>query len=1216
MGLHFFTSIVANYLPKARVLCESIRQFHPTATIHIAFCDKAPSWLTLESEPFDHLLTLEDLPLPNLTSWLFQHDLVELSTAVKGFVLQLLLARDDCDQVIYLDPDILLLAPFDGLLKNFEDASILLTTHQSEPETSYETVRDNELLTLQHGIFNLGFLGVNNDATGHRFAQWWGDRLRDFCFDDIPIGLFVDQRWPDLIPAFFPDHKVLREPVYNVAGWNLTQRRVEGSFEEGFTINGQPIAFFHFSGIDTGRDLDMLGRYGSGMPAFFILRDWYLKECARHGEGTLESMPWTYGFFANGEPILKSQRLQYRRNPDLQARFPDPFHSFPAQLMPHSPVLADSESPVHPYRIFLIAAPADEQYVDETLATLKSNTVANDQLWLVAPSSHRDIQSVAVDATRYEDFVAHVFRNFADRDIILLRAGAFAPPQWDLRLAWTATHQLSALTVSPLDRRSLDEAALFDSIDPAGLDRLCYFYRHQDELEVASFNPDCVYIRSSGVRELAASRKDLRLSNLADDAARKRWQHLQTTHLCLSFRCPLNSVTQSRSTFSEQTFLPQLRNSLRNHSGEHGFYIPRSITSALTSATLHISHTWGGGVEQWVNSFAEADTSHEHLILKSVGPNGMFGGQVELYRYGDDGLAYLQSWILSPGIRATAIAHTGYRKILSEIQAKFAIGRVIVSSLIGHSLDCLHTEIPAIFVCHDYYPFCSAINLTFGEVCPSCEAPRLAACLEENPFNRNFPNVVRSEWLVLRDEFLKALRQTGVELIAPSSSVRANYVRLVPELATSFHVIRHGLPDFSCVKTGGSSSTDRRLQVLLLGSLIPHKGVFLLEAMLNELLSFADLTLAGCLDEGSRFAGNPKIRVIPEYELQNLPSLVAEVQPDVGLFLSVWPETFSYTIHELQRLCVPPVATNLGAYLDAVEEGVTGFLCEPEPLSFLHRLHHLAANRSELENVRRNLGQIDRRSIPAMVTDYAELTPEGFSAARYFSGPHAPENLPKQALQLYWSKADDSFSEANSFSFAPFHSERQTIRLYMPALRESIDKLRFDPGSSPGLITLERITLCRKSGEVLWSSGDCRSLLASSFHAKVFALSRTMLCATGDDPQIELPISQETVADLSRTGGYLDVSFAWRTLESHSASIFSELLDQLACARGQLTTSQADLAQKENQIGARTQELQLARQHSENLAATHQSLLNSLSWQLTRPLRVATELGRKLIRGR
>ena len=1253
MVTHFFTSITANFLPKARVLSESIRKFHPAATIHVVLCDAVPAWFAIESEPFQHILTLHDLGLPNLTSWLFQHDLVELCTAVKGFALQLLLAREDCDQVIYLDPDILVLAPFDGLLKNFENASILLTTHQSEPETTYETVRDNELLTLQHGIFNLGFLGVRNSPVGRRFAQWWTDRLRDFCFDDIPIGLFVDQRWPDLVPSFFPDHKILRDPVYNVSGWNLTQRRVEGSLEHGFTVNGQPLVFFHFSGIDSGREWMMLQRYGSDMPALTELRDWYLAECDRHGDAILASIPWAYGFFANGDPILRSQRVQYRRHLPLQERFPDPFHFFPAQAAPVAPA-DELEQPVRPCRIFLIAAPADEQYIDETLSVLKSTTVQHDQLWLVTRSLTRDIQSIAVDALRYEDFAAHVLQNFADKDIILIRAGALTPPQWDLRLAWTAARHPSALTISPLDRRTLDEASLFAQTEPDQLDARCYFYRQKDELEIAFPSQDCVYIASAGVRDLTSNRKQLRLSNLADDAARHRWQHLQATHLCLSFNCPLNTTL----TPEQDAFL-QLRNALRNHSDAHGFYVPRRITSALTLATLHISHSWGGGVEQWVRNFAQADTDHEQLVLKSIGPKGTFGRQLELHRYGQDGLELLQTWTLSPVIRATALAHTGYREILAEITTSFSVGRVIVSSLIGHSLDCLRTQFPTIFICHDYYPFCSAINLSFGEVCRSCEEPRLAACLEENPLNQHFPNVARSEWLALRAEFLKALQQNGVNLIGPSPSVQANYVRLVPELESSFQVIRHGLPHFACETNKSTPSPDRRFQILVLGNLIPHKGVFLLDSMLNDILSFADLTLAGCLDSGSRFFENPKIRVIPEYKPEDLPRLIAEIQPDVGLFLSVWPETFSYTLHELQSLCVPPVATNLGGYLDAIEEGVTGFLCEPEPLSFLHRLHHLAANPSELAQVRSNLAHMDRRSIPAMVEDYAALTPDTYSAERYFSGPHAPDTLPDQALQVYWPGPDGAFSEVRSFSLAPFHPDKQTAYLYIPALRKVGAKLRFDPGSKPGLMHIDRMTLFQKTGEILWASDDCLTLLATASHARVFPLSKTVLCIIGDDPQIELSLSEEAGVELARSGGYLAVDFAWHPLESHILELLSvpaALSEELTRTLGQfeksqamladsqtaldtaratlvesrleleksqamlaesnaaLQNSQAALENKDEQIKRRTHELEMTRKHSESLAAVQQSLLNSHSWQLTKPLRAATELSRKLIR--
>jgi len=34
--LHVFTSAAVNYLPKVRILCHSIRRYHPEAVIHLA----------------------------------------------------------------------------------------------------------------------------------------------------------------------------------------------------------------------------------------------------------------------------------------------------------------------------------------------------------------------------------------------------------------------------------------------------------------------------------------------------------------------------------------------------------------------------------------------------------------------------------------------------------------------------------------------------------------------------------------------------------------------------------------------------------------------------------------------------------------------------------------------------------------------------------------------------------------------------------------------------------------------------------------------------------------------------------------------------------------------------------------------------------------------------------------------------------------------------
>ncbi len=325
MSVHVFTSCTTNYLPKARVLAFSVKKHVPECVFHLVLVDALPQNFSLQDEPFDALITVFDLEFANSRQWLFQHSVVEASTGVKGGALKRLLAIPGCTAVLYLDPDIVVLSSLKELLDTLEQSAVALTPHLTEPETSIDAIRDNEFSTLRHGIYNLGFVGVRACAAGRRFAEWWAHRLEHFCFDDIPSGLFTDQRWVDLAPAYFDSVTVLRDPGYNVCTWNLTHRRVGGNFRDGFTVNGRPLYFYHFSGFDSGAQIAMLDRYGSHMPALYVLREWYLAECDRMGQQAFGRTPWSYDYFDNGEHVTPEHRTLYRLRPDLQAAFPDPF---------------------------------------------------------------------------------------------------------------------------------------------------------------------------------------------------------------------------------------------------------------------------------------------------------------------------------------------------------------------------------------------------------------------------------------------------------------------------------------------------------------------------------------------------------------------------------------------------------------------------------------------------------------------------------------------------------------------------------------------------------------------------------------------------------------------------------------------------------------------------------------------------------------------------
>lgn len=328
-GVHVYTSITSNYLPKARVLGHSIKNLYPEVTFHLVLNDSPPQGFDLACEPFDSLILIEDLPIPDLLPWVFGHTVVELCTAVKGAALEHIFEKYEAEKVFYFDPDMAVFGRLENLTSALDRHSIVLTPHQSVPEDTVEAVADNEIASLKHGVFNLGFIGVKNSKEGLRFSRWWADRLYHFCHNDIPGGLFTDQRWIDLVPCFFDDYLVLRDPGFNVATWNLTHRHVHGSFEEGFKVNEVGLGFYHFSGFDSGAQEIMLGKYGKNNPALMSLRDWYIGECEKHGQSELGQLPSKFAAFADGTPIHTDQRRLYRNRIDLKRAFPNPFQSDP-----------------------------------------------------------------------------------------------------------------------------------------------------------------------------------------------------------------------------------------------------------------------------------------------------------------------------------------------------------------------------------------------------------------------------------------------------------------------------------------------------------------------------------------------------------------------------------------------------------------------------------------------------------------------------------------------------------------------------------------------------------------------------------------------------------------------------------------------------------------------------------------------------------------------
>jgi hypothetical protein len=324
-GTACFTSFSFAYLARARVLAQSVRAAHPDWTLWALVVDEPPPGLDPKAAfaPFHHVVYARGLGIPRFRAWLFKHDLVEACTAVKAPMLLALLAQG-AERVIYLDPDIAVFHPLDVIERRLQTASIVLTPHQLAANATALAIRDNELTSLQYGIYNLGFLAVRNDPVGRDFARWWTAMTARACYDDVPSGIFTDQKYCDLVPALFDRVHIERDPGCNVASWNASRRRVRFTADGQVLANGERLKFYHFTKLGGVGEI-MTERAAQDNLEVYEVVNWYRRALAEQHVAAVADWPWAYGRFDQGEPVGRAVRLLWRARPDLYNAYDDPY---------------------------------------------------------------------------------------------------------------------------------------------------------------------------------------------------------------------------------------------------------------------------------------------------------------------------------------------------------------------------------------------------------------------------------------------------------------------------------------------------------------------------------------------------------------------------------------------------------------------------------------------------------------------------------------------------------------------------------------------------------------------------------------------------------------------------------------------------------------------------------------------------------------------------
>ena len=243
--------------------------------------------------------------------------------------MEYVLNKYNISKLLYIDSDILFTADIAETWELLDRYSIVLTPHLLDPVQVNDKYVQSELNILRCGLFNGGFLAVANNTDVHTFLAWWKTRLKKYAAQDDP-PLYADQKWVDLVPCYMDNVCILRDPGYNVGYWNLFNRSISMSDRE-ILVNGFPLRFFHFSGLDM-QNLNQLARHQNwytlkDFPALQPLFDRYKQSVLSHGYADTKDWPYTYDYFDNGTKIARIMRKVFHKldMDDLTARFGNPF---------------------------------------------------------------------------------------------------------------------------------------------------------------------------------------------------------------------------------------------------------------------------------------------------------------------------------------------------------------------------------------------------------------------------------------------------------------------------------------------------------------------------------------------------------------------------------------------------------------------------------------------------------------------------------------------------------------------------------------------------------------------------------------------------------------------------------------------------------------------------------------------------------------------------
>lgn len=348
-------------------------------------------------------------------------------------------------------------------------------------------------------------------------------------------------------------------------------------------------------------------------------------------------------------------------------------------------------------------------------------------------------------------------------------------------------------------------------------------------------------------------------------------------------------------------------------------------------AVVHISHNLGGGIKRYISGWAEQVGQARRII------------KISPYQTLSSSLYIVEEWIdREKSFFAIKIATEKDLMLMLE-----ALGcDIYIHSLLGYSLDFIRNlgnrerrTSQHIFILHDYSFICPRYTLLRPEkgycgikpdaICNICitDSPMEPAYVDNQGFiTHNFVYEWRSAY--------RAVLASCSRIISPSNAALEIARPYLPRKAEKLVIPNDNIDNDLCRSKKTSDAAARKIhspasdftKIAVIGAIGNHKGykkLLELARLVEDTSQRVSIVVIGYTRDDIPFKPLKRTKITGPYQEKDLKKLLQLERPTCALFLSLWPETFSYTLSSAFAARLPCVSLNIGAQASRILD--TGF---------------------------------------------------------------------------------------------------------------------------------------------------------------------------------------------------------------------------------------------------------------------------------------------------